>query len=233
MGIKHLAILACALIVGQTASARERYQLQLNDQEMRGATTLQLKQLLLQQHRVNANRYELVGIRLIAKSQAGRGTAALRVGRWTSNAQRIQGSPQDWNRPGLNTFDQLDFSNNSRRDRGAWQVEFQGNVKVRRVVLIVERVGGGGGRGDDWDDGWDDDDRDNGGGLIRFQNVRCESHFNALNQCAVNGRIVVLRLLQQHSTSPCVEGRTYGTYERGVWVRGGCRATFQVGTRIR
>lgn len=62
-----------------------------------------------------------------------------------------------------------------------------------------------------------------GGGL-----VRCESRdFNQI-YCDVDIRGGV-RLVNQLSSSPCVEGRTWGADRRGLWVRDGCRGEFEVG----
>lgn len=62
-----------------------------------------------------------------------------------------------------------------------------------------------------------------GGGL-----VRCESRdFNQI-YCDVDIRGGV-RLVNQLSSAPCVEGRTWGADRRGLWVRDGCRGEFEVG----
>lgn len=37
-----------------------------------------------------------------------------------------------------------------------------------------------------------------------------------------------IRLVRQHSRSPCIEGQTWGAERRGVWVSGGCRGEFEV-----
>lgn len=36
-----------------------------------------------------------------------------------------------------------------------------------------------------------------------------------------------VRLVRQQSKAPCVEGQSWGLSKHGVWVSGGCRATFE------
>lgn len=62
----------------------------------------------------------------------------------------------------------------------------------------------------------------------RAQVVRCESPRGAPNQCRVDARGGV-RMLRQLSSSPCVEGRTWGYDRGGIWVSQGCRADFEIG----
>ena len=60
--------------------------------------------------------------------------------------------------------------------------------------------------------------------------LRCESNNNRSRECPV-GQGGRARLVRQLSSSPCVEGRTWGQHERGIWVTGGCRAEFEVQPR--
>ena len=55
---------------------------------------------------------------------------------------------------------------------------------------------------------------------------RCESKDGRTAHCNSYGGA---RLVRQVSDSPCIQGRTWGTDSRGVWVSGGCRAIFQSG----
>jgi hypothetical protein len=59
------------------------------------------------------------------------------------------------------------------------------------------------------------------------QTISCSSDNGKRNYCSVNteGRV---RLVQQRSESPCQEGYSWGTDNRGIWVDHGCRADFQV-----
>jgi hypothetical protein len=60
--------------------------------------------------------------------------------------------------------------------------------------------------------------------------IRCESPNFQYRHCAATtgGRIQGAELRRQISSSPCVEGRTWGWDARGVWVTGGCSAVFGV-----
>ncbi|WP_213602486.1 DUF3011 domain-containing protein [Pseudoxanthomonas japonensis] len=63
----------------------------------------------------------------------------------------------------------------------------------------------------------------NGGNAGRT--FRCESDNGRTRTCAVDGRRV--ELVRQLSSSACIEGRTWGRDNRGVWVTSGCRAEFR------
>ena len=59
--------------------------------------------------------------------------------------------------------------------------------------------------------------------------IRCESRdFNQV-YCNADARRGV-RLVNQLSSTACVRGQTWGADRRGVWVRGGCRAEFELGS---
>lgn len=74
------------------------------------------------------------------------------------------------------------------------------------------------GRGNGWSGGgWND------GGQGRT--FRCESDSGRTRTCGADGRRV--QLVRQLSSSPCVEGRSWGRDARGVWVAAGCRAEFR------
>ena len=67
-----------------------------------------------------------------------------------------------------------------------------------------------------------------GGGYADAGLARCESRdFNQI-YCDVDVRGGV-RLANQLSSAPCVEGRTWGVDRRGLWVRDGCRGEFEIG----
>lgn len=67
-----------------------------------------------------------------------------------------------------------------------------------------------------------------GTGYTQAGSIRCESIDGRQRHCAVsNGGNA--RLLRQLSDTACVQGRTWGSDARGIWVSGGCRAEFDVG----
>lgn len=69
-----------------------------------------------------------------------------------------------------------------------------------------------------------------GGGGWRGEEVRCGSPRYAYLECPIDTRRGVF-ILQQHSSTACIEGRTWGYARRGIWVDRGCDATFGTGRR--
>jgi hypothetical protein len=60
------------------------------------------------------------------------------------------------------------------------------------------------------------------------QTFRCESQDGRMRRCSVDTRYGV-RLSRRLSDSPCVQGRSWGYDNSGVWVSNGCRAEFVTG----
>ena len=58
------------------------------------------------------------------------------------------------------------------------------------------------------------------------QVVRCESNDGRVRRCAMDtrGRVELVRAL---SDAACIEGRTWGSDQAGIWVDRGCRAEFR------
>lgn len=83
-----------------------------------------------------------------------------------------------------------------------------GSIWVSRGCRgVFEERGGGGG----WTGGGD--------------SVVCESRDGRYNECGTGFRGPV-ELVEQYSSSQCVEGRSWGRTRGGVWVDRGCRARF-------
>lgn len=61
------------------------------------------------------------------------------------------------------------------------------------------------------------------------QTLRCESNDNRTRRCNADIRGGV-RLSRQLSDTRCVQGRNWGYDRDGIWVSGGCRAEFTLGT---
>jgi len=55
----------------------------------------------------------------------------------------------------------------------------------------------------------------------------CESHEYRYNFCAA-GRVRGAQLVQQRSSAPCVQGRSWGFTRDGIWVDHGCEGAFRV-----
>ncbi len=62
------------------------------------------------------------------------------------------------------------------------------------------------------------------GGTTR---LTCESRENRRNECPLPEHVDV-RLVRVISTSPCLEGRSWGWDDRKIWVTGGCRGEFEL-----
>ena len=93
-----------------------------------------------------------------------------------------------------------------------------------RADFLVDAGGGGWGGGGypppppPPGNGW------NGGGQV----ITCSSNNGGRNFCeAFTNRGV--RLVNQRSGTPCVQGQTWGFNGRGIWVDRGCRADFALG----
>lgn len=122
-----------------------KFVLQMNNRGLyQGNSTIYLKQMLQNQYGVMPRNFELERVVLVAKTRQGRGTAALKVGNWTSYPERVNGNPYDFNSNEPYTFDRVRFENNSGRfNDGVWQLLLRGNFKVKRVVVFVKRKGHG------------------------------------------------------------------------------------------
>lgn len=67
-----------------------------------------------------------------------------------------------------------------------------------------------------------------GGGYPNGQQITCSSNDGKRNFCNADTNRGV-RLVNQRSGSPCVQGQTWGFNQKGIWVDRGCRADFQLG----
>ncbi len=66
-------------------------------------------------------------------------------------------------------------------------------------------------------------------GQGQSQTITCSSNNGRRNRCNVNTRGGV-RISRQISGTPCVQNQTWGWDNSGIWVDGGCRAEFIVGS---
>ena len=67
-----------------------------------------------------------------------------------------------------------------------------------------------------------------GGGYPNGQKITCSSNDGKRNYCNANTSGGV-RMVNQRSGSPCIQGQTWGFNKNGIWVDRGCRADFQLG----
>ena len=63
---------------------------------------------------------------------------------------------------------------------------------------------------------------------LMAETISCSSDDGRRHYCNVAPDYTRVRMVHQRSDSPCDEGRTWGTDDRGIWVDRGCRADFDV-----
>ncbi len=61
---------------------------------------------------------------------------------------------------------------------------------------------------------------------IGTNSVQCESRDYRRNFCGTGVQITRAWIAQQTSNAPCVQGRTWGWEQRGIWVTQGCSGVF-------
>ena len=63
---------------------------------------------------------------------------------------------------------------------------------------------------------------------LKYPNITCASDDMRRHYCRIDtqGRV---RMVNQRSGSPCIQGQTWGFDNSGIWVDRGCRADFVVG----
>lgn len=242
---KILSVVTLVLL-SQSAFA-ERFVLRVGDLEYQGSNVIRIKEMLRQQYNIVPQDYELTGVSVLSKTRHGRGTAALKVGQWVSNPQRIYGTPEYFDSRDPRTFYETYFYNDNLYEQGVWQLVLEGNHKVRRIVVDAHLRRGPPGPGPG------PGPRPPGPGPrppgppphhppgpgpgpgYDVQYVECGSWNNNTMFCEppYGGTPVTARVVRQQSNSPCIFGQTFGLYDRGVWVSGGCRASFEVQTQRR
>ena len=144
---------------GRCRVRRGRIVLRMNGREYFGRNTLYLKRMInrLCDDTLPLGRLRLAGVKLVAKSRMGLGYARLRVGPNEGRRHRIGGFSRDYGHRGQ--FDRVMMRNPSRfgNSRGVWQIKLRGNIRVRKVVILLDH-GRGGRRGDGRRGPWHDDD---------------------------------------------------------------------------
>ena len=58
--------------------------------------------------------------------------------------------------------------------------------------------------------------------------INCSSSRYRYAECLVDGDVHSVQLVQQLSSSACVEGRTFGALPNGMWVNRGCQGNFRL-----
>lgn len=205
------ALLSSVLFMLPTVSSAQQRDItiDLGDRVYQGQSTLHIRQLIERQYpRINLDNWNLLKVRLVAKSRHGQGQAKLVVGQWQSPSQNIGGRPVDWNWDQPQSFDRMDFYNRVRRDDNKrWQIHMHGNIKVRKLVITGER------------------ERSHGGSV---KVDTCSSQDHRYRECIQPSRIISANLVSKHSDSSCRKNRDWGYRGRVLWVDNGCRGTFRL-----
>src|SRR5438477_12555263 len=66
---------------------------------------------------------------------------------------------------------------------------------------------------------------------VLAEQITCESHGGRTQACGTVEPDSSITMIDQISSSPCIEGRTWGADNDSIWVSGGCRAVFDVQPR--
>jgi len=131
-----------ALLFSAVSLARpveKKFVLKFQGQRFQQQSKLFLKQELQRQHGINVQNFKLKKVRLVAKSKNGNGRAKLVVGQDQTQMKYINGHPQDFRYNAPETWDRINFRNPSYNSRGNWQIHMRGKIKVKRVVVWLER----------------------------------------------------------------------------------------------
>jgi hypothetical protein len=75
--------------------------------------------------------------------------------------------------------------------------------------------------------------RSGGGGPGPGRQIACASRDYQQQFCPSERRIARARLVEQRSRAACVQGRSWGFNDNGIWVSGGCSGLFAVEERRR
>lgn len=136
------SVMICALVLLATCMntlAEERLVLQMKDVHLQGQNEIKLKQELKEQHRVDPSDLLLEKVIVFAKSRQGNGHVTLTVGSDRSLREVVDGRPYDFQDNNIDTYSKIVLENPARNSAGAWQLELQGNIKIKRIALVVER----------------------------------------------------------------------------------------------
>ena len=63
------------------------------------------------------------------------------------------------------------------------------------------------------------------------EQITCESRNERTEACTTLQPGSSVRMVQQISNSPCIEGQTWGADQGSIWVSQGCRAVFDIDYR--
>ncbi len=213
--MQRLLFFVVLLVVSSSLQARTvRKVITLNDRNFRTGDKIFIKKELKKiAPRLNLNRTDLIEVVLVAKSQRGRGRATLVVGK-SQDDYRVDGNPRDFRSRDSRTFDRLFMQNYSSNSNGIWQVHFQGNLIVRRLIIHMQT------ERNQYDDDYRRPEPTNPDlrrtlPLIRFYNSRIHDHrvttagnvSRTYNFEYTLGYISQRKMKNQHALYECLAGR--------------------------
>jgi hypothetical protein len=83
--------------------------------------------------------FELKKVLVVAKSNKGRGIVKLYIGNDVIDENVISPTPHSFRNPSQYTFEQISIRNRTDHSNGPWQLQFSGNIILRKIILFVER----------------------------------------------------------------------------------------------
>jgi len=138
-----ILVISICLLPNFAFAGRERIALDFDDRHYQArndkTATLFLKRELRRQYPwLKVKNFELRKVVLVAKSKRGHGRAQFLVGNNASHPERINGLPDQYHDNRGYSFDRVQFRNPSKASEGRWQIDLQGNLVVRRVILVLD-----------------------------------------------------------------------------------------------
>lgn len=138
-----LTVIVMALAFVANVNARphqqqnQRFEIDFYGQQFQGQSTIYLKQEIKKlRPRIDFTNWDLKRVVLVAKSARGYGSAYLQTGREQSRHETVDGNPRSFRSHG--DYHRIPFPAPGR-DNGVWQIHMQGNIKVNKVVAVMER----------------------------------------------------------------------------------------------
>ncbi len=145
--ISSMLVFATVLGLSSLASAfQQEYTLDMGDQLIQagprvGKKTVFLKRELIRRYGLRGlDNDQLINVRVVSKTRAGRGSVALYSGQRLVEKEFVAAG--DFNKDGPRTWDRVDLT--PRRPGfsvgQAWQLDFEGFHKLRRIVVTVNHM---------------------------------------------------------------------------------------------
>lgn len=111
---------------------------------------VRLKQVLRNKSQLDPSDYELVGVRLAAKSYDGNVRLTLDVGKEVADVAYLDGYGRDFDSNKSETYYRYKLINETGSSRGKWQLNFDdGLVKIRSITFVLRPLNCGSGDGND------------------------------------------------------------------------------------